>query len=238
LTEFIKNISGILLVDKPAGITSFDVIRILKRISGIRKIGHGGTLDPLATGLLPVFLGSATKLSAEILLLNKSYDTEVLLGKSTDTGDSDGKILSEREVPPLSDEDLEKFLLKWTGSFCQKPPAFSAVKYRGKPLYKYARKGIEVDIPGKIVHVKEISLLKYNVPVLRIFIECSKGFYVRQFVHDLGETIGCGAHVISLRRLSIGNLSVDRAVSLDSLKEKPEILCSHLITADEFMAMF
>lgn len=223
------SLNGIILIDKHTGVTSFDIIKMLRNITGIKKIGHGGTLDPLATGLLPVFLGHATKISFKIINLEKSYEVSMILGISTDTGDAEGRIIKQREVLTLSQDAIEKYINKYRGIINQRPPMYSAVKHKGKPLYKYARQGIEINVPERIVEVKEVKILSYVSPILRLFIKCSKGFYVRQFVIDLGNDIGCGANVVALRRLTVGDFSVDDAVTIEDIQNNPDIIQNKLI---------
>lgn len=198
---------GILLVDKPQGRTSFSLIQALRRLTGIRKIGHAGTLDPFATGVMVMLIGrDYTRLSDKLLLQNKEYLAEVSLGVSTDTYDCDGKVVARsKKIPVL--EQIEKALEYFQGEIEQIPPMYSAKKVGGKKLYELARKGEEIERAPAIVQVNT-SLLAYNYPYLSIQVACSKGTYIRSIAHELGQRLGCGAHLSQLQRTRSGQFLI------------------------------
>ncbi|MFT3841777.1 MAG: tRNA pseudouridine(55) synthase TruB [Myxococcaceae bacterium] len=210
---------GVLVVDKPKGPTSHDVVERVRRALGNLKAGHTGTLDPMATGVLPVVVGEATKLSQFILEKDKAYEAAVQLGVSTDSYDAMGNVAQERPVPALSHELLEAALAKFRGSFEQKPPMFSAVKVAGKRLYELARKGEEVERPSRPVTVHELVLQDFTQSELRLKVRCSKGFFVRTLAHELGEALGCGAHLKALRRTLSGPFTLEQALPLEKIEQ-------------------
>jgi tRNA pseudouridine55 synthase len=206
-------------VDKPAGITSHDVVSAARRIFGQRQVGHAGTLDPLATGLLPLLLGQGTKLSAWTTADDKTYETTARLGQRTDTLDAEGVVEKEVPIPQtLAPEALEASLAPLRGSITQQVPAYSAVKVDGRRLYQRARAGEDVEAPTRRVLIHELCSLGYAPPHLALRVSCSKGTYIRQLVADVGEALGCGAHVASLRRTRVGALEVADAVTLEALQ--------------------
>ncbi len=209
--------NGILLVDKPAEWTSHDVVARIRGRFRIRKVGHCGTLDPAATGLLVLVLGRATRLSERFMGEDKAYQGAIRLGVVTDSRDADGRELEVREVPPLTLEELDREAGRLTGDMMQTPPMVSAVKVEGVPLYKLARKGRTVERKPRLVHVYQFRILELDLPVARFSISCTKGVYVRSLAHDLGQRIGCGAHLQSLRRLRSGSFSLEDALPLDQL---------------------
>ncbi len=217
--------NGVLLVDKPRGMTSHDVVDHLRRIIGQRRVGHTGTLDPLAEGLLVTCLGRATKLAQFISSFDKTYDAEVYLGQSSVTFDGEGVAAAgpPKPVPSVSDDQLESLLCRFVGTITQRIPAHSAVKVGGQRLYKLARMGREVELPERQVEIIDLQLLEYREPVLRIRVSCSPGTYIRALANDLGERLGCGAYLLGLRRTRVGQLSVDNALSLPEI----ERLCEH-----------
>ncbi len=209
-------VSGVLLVDKPSGPTSHDVVHEIRKKTGIDRVGHGGTLDPLASGLLPLFLGEATKMSGFLQSHDKSYEFDIALGISTDSDDSQGKVLSKRPLPEsLSEETLRSLLTRFVGDQMQEPPMYSAVKQKGVPLYKLARKGMTVDRAPRPVTIYSLELQGWSAGILSLRVHCSKGTYVRVLARQIGEALGCGGHVSRLRRLSIGSFSVEEAVGLE-----------------------
>ncbi len=223
-----NQIDGILLIDKPEGITSFDVIRVLKRKLRPTKIGHAGTLDPLATGLLVILLGKGTKLSNRFLEATKAYSGVILLGKQTDTDDICGKIIKEDDNFRLGEERneiLEKIKEKFLGEQEQIPPQYSAIKQAGKKSYELARKGIEVKHQARKVKIEKLELEFLDEKRLRYEIVCSKGFYVRSFARDLGEFLGTYACLESIRRIASTPFRVEQAVSLDE-PERAHVLIS------------
>ncbi len=206
-----------LVVDKPSGPTSSDVVLHVKRLLGLQRVGHTGTLDPLATGVLPLCLGRATRLSAYLTEQDKSYRAFVHLGIRTDSGDAEGKVIAERPVPDLTDAILERALQSLRGPQSQTPPMYSAVKIDGRRLYELARQGKEVDRPSRQIDVTELVLEAHTPTDLILRMSCSKGTYVRVLAEDLGERLGCGAHLTGLRRLRTGAFDLSRAVPLEDL---------------------
>lgn len=199
-----RDVHGIVLLDKPAGLTSNQALQAVKRLFTARKAGHTGSLDPIATGLLPICLGEATKICGFLLNANKHYQVRVKLGERTDTGDSEGEVIETRPVPKTSDKELFRALKKLTGTLQQVPPMYSAIKHEGERLYKLARQGIEVERKPREVTVYQLELQDRHGPdELEVFVVCSKGTYVRTLVDDLGEILGCGAHVVALRRAGV-----------------------------------
>lgn len=208
---------GALLVDKPAGLTSHDVVDRLRRHLGIKKVGHCGTLDPMATGLLVIVLGKATKLSEELMSSDKVYAGRIRFGETTNTYDAEGEMVASLPVPPLTLDALNEQAAGFVGDLMQPPPMVSAVKVKGVPLYKLARKGLEVEREARLVHVYSFRFTAYAEPVGDFRLACTKGTYVRSIAHDLGGRIGCGAHLAALRRLESGRFSVDEATPLVTL---------------------
>lgn len=208
---------GALLVDKPSGLTSHDVVDRIRRHFGFKKVGHCGTLDPLATGLLVIVLERATKLQDRIMADDKTYEGTMRLGITTDSLDADGVVVAERPVPPLTLADLEPVLQKFRGDIQQIPPMVSAVKHQGQPLYKLARKGKTVEREPRLVHIYDLAVLALTLPDVKIRVTCTKGTYVRTLCHDIGEALGCGAHLADLRRTRSGKLDVAHALTLDQI---------------------
>ncbi len=227
-------VDGVLLVDKPTGPTSHDVVNIIRRLTGIKRIGHSGTLDPLASGLLILCLGRATRLVEYLVGLDKVYLAEIHLGKETETYDGQGQVTRERKVE-LAVDQVRNALRQFTGDIVQVPPLYSAVKVNGLPLYKHAWKGEPVERPSRQVTVHQINLLAWNPPYLRTEIHCSSGTYIRTIAHDLGQLLGCGAHLSALRRLKIGASHVDAAIPLAHLEKKG--LQDHLRSMDSAAAV-
>ena len=210
---------GILLVDKPQGCTSHDVVDRIRRKLGIRKVGHAGTLDPLATGMLIILVGKATKVSQYLMSLPKVYEGSFRLGEATDSHDSDGKIIATLDVPELSDEQIREAMGAFSGDQYQIPPMFSAKKHKGKPLYTLARKGLVVEREPRFIHVSQYALLSFNSPEGSFRIACSKGTYVRTLINDLGDKLNCGAHMTGLRRTAIDRFSIDNATTVDGIED-------------------
>lgn len=209
---------GVLLVDKPTGLTSHDVVDRVRRKLRMKRIGHAGTLDPMATGLLIILVGKATKISQYLMSLDKVYEGTLLLGVSTDSHDVDGEVVAEREVPPLTEAAVTELLRGFVGDQYQTPPMFSAKKVGGVPLYKLARKGQTIEREPRFIRVSAFDLLEFSIPRLGFRVACSKGTYVRTLAHDLGEKIGCGAHLTALRRTRIERFSISEAVTLEELE--------------------
>jgi tRNA pseudouridine55 synthase len=208
---------GVLVIDKPLGPTSFDVVRQVRGVLKVKKAGHTGTLDPMATGVLPVCLGEATKVAGYITEGDKAYDAVVRLGVETDTQDAQGKPTAQAPVPPLTGPLLESVLARFRGTFDQVPPMYSAVKVAGKRLYELARAGEEVERASRTVTVHELVLRDFSADRLTLSVRCSKGFYVRTLAYDLGRALGCGAHLEALRRTQSGPFTLARALPLGDL---------------------
>lgn len=206
---------GILLVDKPPKLTSHDVVDAVRRKFGFKKVGHCGTLDPLATGLLILVIGKATKLSEKLLADNKDYEGTLRLGISTDSQDADGKVVKTAEPPPFTEAQIKEVFRKFTGDIYQTPPMVSAIKHEGQPLYKLARKGIEIERKPRLVHIFDLRLLSVALPAVRFRLRCTKGTYVRTLCADIGDALGCGGHLAELRRTKSGNFSIADAHPLD-----------------------
>jgi len=208
---------GVVLVDKPQGPTSHDIVDRIRRRFGIRKVGHGGTLDPMATGLLIMLLGRGTKLADLFTGSDKTYEGTMRLGISTDSGDAVGKILEEADCSAVTRAQLAAEMQKMTGDLWQVPPMVSAVKIDGIPLYKRARKGQTVEREPRLIHVYEFSLLDFAPPRARFRMRCTKGTYVRTLCADIGGALGCGAHLAQLRRTRSGSLTIEQAIPADEL---------------------
>ncbi|WP_394128056.1 tRNA pseudouridine(55) synthase TruB [Vibrio hepatarius] len=213
-----RPINGVILLDKPTGISSNDALQKVKRVYFAEKAGHTGALDPLATGMLPICLGEATKFSQFLLDSDKRYRVIAKLGERTDTSDSDGEIVETRPID-VSLEKLEACIDKFRGESDQVPSMFSALKYQGKPLYEYARKGIEVPRESRKITVYEIVLHRFEGDEVEMEVHCSKGTYIRTIVDDLGEMLGCGAHVTMLRRTGVAKYPYEKMVTLEQLNE-------------------
>ena len=212
-----RAINGVLLLDKPHGLSSNHALQTVKRIYFAQKAGHTGALDPLATGMLPICLGEGTKFSQFLLDTDKTYQVTAKLGIRTTTSDAGGEVVSEKEVN-VSDEQLSEALDSFRGTTKQTPSMYSALKYQGKPLYKYAREGIEVPRESRDITVFSLDLLRFEHEEVELNIHVSKGTYIRTIVDDLGELLGCGAHVSNLRRLAVGSYPIDKMVTLPELE--------------------
>lgn len=210
---------GILLIDKPAGLTSFDVVRQVRRICRTKKVGHAGTLDPLATGVLPVAVGDGTKILQFLLAEDKSYRATLRFGITTDTLDAEGQVLRQRPVSVDSFARLESICEQFRGEIDQIPPMFSALKKDGVPLYKLARKGQTVERAARKVSIDRLDIILRQFPELTIEVDCSKGTYIRSLAADIGEALGCGAHLTALRRLRCGRFSVAECLTLEELSQ-------------------
>jgi len=209
---------GILLVDKPRDHTSHDVVARLRGKLKMKRIGHAGTLDPMATGLLVILVGKATKVSQYLVSLDKEYEGTIELGKITDTQDADGEVLETRPVPPLTHADVLAAIKTFLGDQYQMPPMYSAIKINGQPLYKAARKGEDVERELRFIRVMGWDVLRFTSPQIDFRVRCTKGTYVRTLAHDLGTKLGCGAHLSALRRTSTDKFSVSQALTLDQLQ--------------------
>lgn len=210
-------LDGALLIDKPAGPTSHDVVDAIRRQFQIKKVGHCGTLDPGATGLLIIVLGRGTKLSEKLMADDKVYEGTIKLGETTNTHDADGELVSSLPVPPLTLEELNAAAAGFVGDQMQTPPMVSAIKKGGVPLYKLARKGVEVEREPRLIHVYQFRFSAYREPAGSFRLACTKGTYVRTVAHELGQKLGCGAHLASLRRVASGQFDVAKAIPLGEL---------------------
>ena len=213
-------IDGILNIDKPYGATSMDVVRRIKRASGQRRVGHGGTLDPVATGVLPICLGQATRMMEDLINGGKTYRADVELGVATDTYDALGEITAHADASGVSVGDVERALDGFVGDIRQAPPMYSALKRDGKRLYELARAGVEVEREARPVVVHGITLQGWAPPIATIEVRCGRGFYMRSLAHDLGQALGCGGHLKTLKRLRCGGFSVSDAASIDEMEER------------------
>src|SRR6476469_5027689 len=210
---------GVLLVDKAAGMTSHDVVALVRRQLQIKKVGHCGTLDPIATGLLILTLGRGTKIQDLLMSEDKEYVGTLSLGKTTDTQDRAGDVTEERPVPELTEENVRAAFDKYRGDFYQMPPMVSAIKQAGVPLYKLARQGKVAEREPRFVHVFGHEIHAIRLPEIDFRVTCSKGFYVRTYAFDIGNDLGCGAHLKNLRRTKSGRFKVDGAITVEELKE-------------------
>lgn len=208
---------GVLAVDKPGGPTSHDVVDAIRRKFRFKKVGHGGTLDPRATGLLVILVGRGTKLSSRFMSSDKTYEGTLRLGVATDTQDADGKVVHEGAWESVTREQLEAGAEKFRGDIYQTPPMVSAVKVDGVPLYKHARRGKIVKREPKLVHIYEFRIRDFRPPRADFFMRCTKGTYVRTICADIGEMLACGAHLEGLRRTEAGKIRIDQATPLDEL---------------------
>lgn len=216
-----KELDGVLLVDKPTDHTSHDVIARLRGKLKMKRIGHAGTLDPMATGVLVVLVGKATRVSQYLMSLDKEYTGTITLGKVTTTQDAEGEMLETRPVPPLTEQEVRAVMKSFVGDQYQIPPMFSAIKIDGVPLYKKARQGEDVEREPRFIRVASFDLLGFASPNIDFVLRCSKGTYVRTVAHDLGQKIGCGAHLSKLRRTATGRFTISQCLTLDEIQALP-----------------
>jgi tRNA pseudouridine55 synthase len=210
-------LDGALLIDKPAGPTSHDVVDMIRRQFNIRKVGHCGTLDPNATGLLIIVLGRGTKLSEKLMSDDKVYEGTIKFGETTDSYDANGELVASLPVPPLTVEQLNEAAAAFVGDVMQTPPMVSAVKKDGVPLYKLARKGVQVEREPRLIHIYTFRFSAYQEPFGHFRLACTKGTYVRSTAHELGQKLGCGAHLAALRRVSSGKFDVAHAIQFEEV---------------------
>ncbi|HET6477938.1 MAG TPA: tRNA pseudouridine(55) synthase TruB [Dehalococcoidales bacterium] len=210
---------GILNIDKPSGRTSYRVVALVKRLSGERRVGHAGTLDPLATGVLPVCLGQATRIVEFLANATKTYRAEIELGITTDTYDASGRIIQQEDPSSIRREQVERALASFRGVILQTPPMYSAVKHQGKKLYELARAGITVERKSRPATIHNLDIVGFQSPLVTIEVECGKGTYIRSLAHDLGQILGCGASLKSLVRLRYGPFDIENAVSVPRLED-------------------
>ena len=237
-----RDIHGILLLDKPAGMTSNDALQRVKRLYDARKVGHTGSLDKTATGLLPLCFGDATKFSAYLLNADKHYQAICNLGSETTTGDAAGEVLNQRPIPDLREEELESVLEEFRGEIQQVPPMYSALKHKGQRLYKLAYRGLEVERRARPVTIHQLQLIKLEDSCFEIDVVCSKGTYIRTLAEDIGKRLGCGAHVGRLRRLGAGPYSAENMIDMSTLgklaAEGQQSLDSKLLNVDTALLAF
>jgi tRNA pseudouridine55 synthase len=210
---------GILNINKPRGLTSFDVVARIKRITGERRVGHAGTLDPLATGVLPVCLGKASRIIEYLFDETKTYRTRIELGVTTDSYDSTGTVLTRADSSTITLAKLESVLASFRGTIMQTPPMYSAVKHKGTPLYKLARMGIEVERKSRTAQIFKLDVIDWQPPFFSFEVVCGKGTYIRSLAHDIGKDLGCGAVMIDLARLSVGPFQLEEAVTLEQIMD-------------------
>jgi tRNA pseudouridine55 synthase len=216
-----RRVDGVLLLDKPPGMTSNDALQKARRLFSAEKAGHTGTLDPMATGLLPLCFGEATKFSADLLNADKTYEAELRLGVTTRTGDAEGEVIEARPVA-VDEAAFAAVLPRFMGEQQQVPPMYSALKKDGRPLYELARQGIEVERAARTITIHALDLLSFAGPVARIRVRCSKGTYIRTLAEDIGKALGCGAHLTALRRTGVADLVLPRALTLAEIEACPE----------------
>ena len=216
-----RDIDGVFLLDKPQGMSSNDIMQKVKRLFQANKAGHTGALDPLATGMLPICLGEATKFSQFLLDADKRYQVIAKLGERTDTSDADGQVVQTREVK-VDEQQILAALPQFRGEIMQVPTMFSALKHNGRPLYEYARQGIVIEREARPITIFELLFIDYQAPYLTLEVHCSKGTYIRTLVDDLGEALGCGAHVTMLRRVAVADYPRDKMMSWETLQQLAE----------------
>ncbi|WGE80034.1 tRNA pseudouridine(55) synthase TruB [Actinobacillus equuli] len=231
-----RDVHGVFLLDKPQGMSSNDILQKVKRLFQANKAGHTGALDPLATGMLPICLGEATKFSQFLLDSDKRYQVTAKLGERTDTSDAEGQVVETRAVN-VGEAEIIAALDQFRGDILQVPTMFSALKHNGKPLYEYARQGITVEREARPITIFELRFIEYSAPYLTLEVHCSKGTYIRTLVDDLGEVLGCGAHVTVLRRLAVANYPIEAMISYEDLQnlsenQPLEALDQHLLPLD------
>jgi len=234
-----RDINGVLLLDKASGLSSNSALQDVKRLFGANKAGHTGSLDPLASGLLPICLGQATKVAQFLLNGDKRYFVRGKLGQISDTGDSDGQVVDFGSIKGVNEQAIKNILLDFAGSINQVPPMYSALKRNGKPLYKLARKGIEVEREARPVTIHEIKFKGFEEEILSLEVSCSKGTYIRTLIEDIGESLGCGGHVIELRRIGFTHFDIPQGRTFEELVELKNKglneLDSTLLCADEML---
>ncbi len=233
-------IDGVVLLDKPVGMSSQGAVTAVKRAFNADKAGHTGTLDPMATGLLPICLGEATKYSQDLLDADKTYIANVKFGARTDTGDAEGQIIEELPLPSFANEAelkqaLDALLPKFTGPISQVPPMYSALKRDGKPLYEYARAGVELERTAREITIHQIRWIDIQWPQATLEVSCSKGTYIRVLAEDIGNLLGCGAHLVGLRRTEVGHLTLDQSFTLESIQQALLESSSYILPVDALL---
>ena len=233
-------IDGVVLLDKPAGMSSQGAVTAVKRAFNADKAGHTGTLDPMATGLLPICLGEATKYSQDLLEADKTYIARVKFGSRTDTGDAEGQIIEELPLPVFASEAeiqsaLEALLPKFTGPISQVPPMYSALKRDGKPLYEYARAGVELERAARNITIHAIRWTNITWPEATLEVSCSKGTYIRVLAEDIGNALGCGAHLVGLRRTEVGHLNLEQSFTIESIQSGLQNSANYILPVDALL---
>ena len=233
-------IDGVVLLDKPAGMSSQGAVTAVKRAFNAEKAGHTGTLDPMATGLLPICLGEATKYSQDLLEADKTYVAQVKFGSRTDTGDAEGLVIEELPLPTFNNpadiqKALDALLPKFTGEISQVPPMYSALKRDGKPLYEYARAGVELERTPRDIIIHKIRWTDIQWPQATLEVTCSKGTYIRVLAEDLGNTLGCGAHLVGLRRTEVGHLSLEHSFTIESIQQAVHDSSNYILPVDALL---
>lgn len=233
----LRDMDGVLVIDKPEGITSFGVVKAVKRILKAKKVGHGGTLDPFATGVLPILINKATKIASDLLHKDKEYSATMKLGIETDTQDLTGKIVYESPEIVFEREEIESVFKGFIGKIKQTPPAFSAIKYQGIPSYKWTRRGKKIPQQCRMVEVYSLKIKEFDLPYVTFEIVCSKGTYIRTLCTDVGRLLGCGAHLTRLRRLRCGKFTLEHAISLKEVRPlfEADLLGDRLISIEEVL---
>ncbi len=214
-----SELEGILAIDKPVGLTSHDVVDVVRHKLRMRRVGHAGTLDPNATGLIIILVGKATKVSQYMMSVDKSYEGTMKLGEVTNTYDCDGEVMETAPISGVTEEGVRAVFKEFLGDQYQIPPMFSAIKVNGVPLYKLARKGQEIEREPRFIRISKLDLIACNLPFVEFSVACTKGTYVRTLVHDIGRKLNCGAHLIALRRLNCGQVTLRDAISLAKFEE-------------------
>ena len=217
-----REIDGVFLLNKPLGFSSNQALKKIQWLLNAKKAGHTGTLDPMASGLLPICLGEATKFSNRLLNANKTYIATVQLGVTTTTGDQEGEVISEKEAV-FNEAQLKETLQKFVGDITQIPPMYSALKFEGRPLYEYARQGIEIERKSRQITIYDIGLMEFQGSVMTIEVSCSKGTYIRTLAEDIGHALGCGAHLKGLERTQTGNFQLSEALTIEALEDMDSI---------------
>ncbi|MBU3582502.1 tRNA pseudouridine(55) synthase TruB [Polynucleobacter sp. 15G-AUS-farblos] len=233
-------IDGVVLLDKPAGMSSQGAVTAVKRAFNADKAGHTGTLDPMATGLLPICLGEATKYSQDLLEADKTYVARVQFGARTDTGDAEGQVIETYTLPTFANEAelkqaLDALLPKFTGAISQVPPMYSALKRDGKPLYEYARAGVELERSPRDITIHRIRWTDIQWPEATLEVSCSKGTYIRVLAEDLGTALACGAHLVGLRRTEVGHLSLEQSFTIESIQQGLKDSASYILPVDALL---
>ena len=233
-------IDGVVLLDKPAGMSSQGAVTAVKRAFNADKAGHTGTLDPMATGLLPICLGEATKYSQDLLEADKTYIARVKFGSRTDTGDAEGQIIEQLSLPSFASEveikaALDALLPQFTGPISQVPPMYSALKRDGKPLYEYARAGVELERTARDITIHSIRWAEINWPEATLEVSCSKGTYIRVLAEDIGNALGCGAHLVGLRRTEVGHLTLEQSFTIESIQQNLQNSADYILPVDALL---